>query len=64
MIVDEKNRYRKAFDATISEILAQAVRIVAAEPALAIPGATILRHQKKAAGVQRQHEQEGLLVPR
>ena len=64
MIVDEKNRYRKAFDATISEILAQAVRIVAAEPALAIPAAAVLRRQKKAAGVRRQHEQEGILVPR
>jgi len=57
------NRYRETFDATIRETLGQAVRIIAAEPALAIPGAAILRRQKKTAAVRRRHEQEGLLVP-
>lgn len=61
--MDEKNRYREAFNATISETLAQAVRIIAAAPALAITGAAILRHQKRAAAVRKRHEQEGLLVP-
>jgi MoaA/NifB/PqqE/SkfB family radical SAM enzyme len=61
--VDENNRYRETFNATISETLVQAVRIIATEPALAIPGAAILRRQKKAAAVRRQHEREGLLVP-
>ena len=63
MTVDEKSRYRETFNAAISETLAQAVRIIAAAPALAIPGAAILRHQKKAAAVRKRHEQEGLLVP-
>ncbi|MCK9317765.1 radical SAM protein [Methanoculleus sp.] len=57
------NRYRETFDATIRETLGQAVRIIAAEPALAIPGAAILRHQKRAAAARKRHEQEGLLVP-
>lgn len=61
--MDENNRYRETFNATISETLVQAVRIIATEPALAIPGAAILRRQKKAAAVRRRHEQEGLLVP-
>jgi MoaA/NifB/PqqE/SkfB family radical SAM enzyme len=62
--IEENNRqYRDTFDTTISETLIQAVRIIAAEPALVIPGTVILHHQRKAAQVRRQHEQEGLLVP-
>lgn len=54
---------RDAFDTTISEILAQAIRIIAHDPALVIPGSVILHHQKKAAGIRKRHEAEGLLVP-
>ncbi len=61
--MEEGNRYRETFDAAIGDILGQAVRIVAAEPALLIPGTAILRHQRKAASVRRRHEEEGLLVP-
>jgi sulfatase maturation enzyme AslB (radical SAM superfamily) len=57
------NRYRDTFNATIAENLSQAIRIIAADPALVIPGSIILHHQRKAAAVRRQHEQEGLLVP-
>ena len=56
-------QYRETFDDTIRETLGQAVRIIAAEPALAIPGTVILRHQRKAAAVRRRREREGLIVP-
>jgi MoaA/NifB/PqqE/SkfB family radical SAM enzyme len=55
--------YRETFDRVIAETLSQAVRIVAASPALVIPGTVILHHQKKAANVRRTHERNGLLVP-
>ena len=61
--MEDGNRYRETFDATISETLAQAIRIIATVPALAIPGAAILRHEKRAAAVRKRHEKEGLLVP-
>jgi MoaA/NifB/PqqE/SkfB family radical SAM enzyme len=56
-------RYRDTFNATIAETLGQAVRIIAGEPSLVIPGSVILHHQRKAAAVRKQHEGEGLLVP-
>jgi len=55
--------YRETFDTTISETISQAIRIIAADPALVIPAAVILHHQQKAAAVRKQHEREGLLVP-
>jgi MoaA/NifB/PqqE/SkfB family radical SAM enzyme len=55
--------YRETFDATIGETLSQALRIIADDPALVIPGSLILHHQKKAARVREQHKREGLLVP-
>ncbi|MDD2473469.1 MAG: radical SAM protein [Methanoculleus sp.] len=59
----DSNQYREAFNATIRETLSQAVRIIAAVPALAIPGAAILRRQQKAVAVRKRYEREGLLVP-
>ncbi len=56
-------QYREIFDTTIGETLSQAVRIIAAEPSLIIPGTTILHHQRKAAAVRKKHEREGLIVP-
>ena len=55
--------YREIFNGAIAAALGHAVRIVAADPALVIPGMTILRHQKMAAAVRKRHEQTGLLVP-
>ncbi|MFA5267206.1 MAG: radical SAM protein [Methanoregula sp.] len=55
--------YRETFNATIGETLGQAVRIIAGEPALVIPGTVLLHHQRKAAAVRKQHEEEGLIVP-
>ncbi|MDP3564264.1 MAG: radical SAM protein [Methanoregula sp.] len=55
--------YRDRFNATIGETLSQAIRIIAADPALVIPGSVILHHQRKAALVRQCHENEGLLVP-
>jgi len=55
--------YRHLFDCVISDCLSQALRIIAADPALAIPGTVILHHQKKAAAVRSRYEHEGLLVP-
>jgi len=59
----DNNPYRETFDTTIGETLSQAIRIIAADPALVIPGSLILHHQRKAAAVRKQHEREGLLVP-
>src|SRR5512138_1937040 len=59
----KKEHYREAFDSTIAGAIGQAVRIIAGEPALVLPGAGILHYQKKAAAVRRQHEKAGLLVP-
>lgn len=59
----EKENYRENFDRTIAGTLGQALRIIAGDPALVIPGSLILHHQKKAAAVRRQHESAGLLVP-
>jgi hypothetical protein len=50
------DQYRETFDATIGETLSQAIRIIAAAPALVIPGSVILHHQHKAAMVRKQHE--------
>jgi MoaA/NifB/PqqE/SkfB family radical SAM enzyme len=61
--MEDNNQYRETFNATIGETLGQAVRIIAADPALVIPGSVILHTQKKAAAVRRKHEQDGLLVP-
>ena len=62
--MDYKNsQYRGNFDATISGTISQAIRIIAADPALVIPGSVILHHQRKAAMVRKRHEDEGLLVP-
>ena len=55
--------YRNIFNSVISDCLGKALRIIAADPALAIPGTVILHHQKKAAAVRSRHEREGLLVP-
>lgn len=57
------SQYRETFDTTIGETISQAIRIIAADPALVIPGSVILHHQKAAAAVRNRHEQEGLLVP-
>jgi MoaA/NifB/PqqE/SkfB family radical SAM enzyme len=57
------HQYREAFDTTIAETLGQAVRIIAADPALLVPGTVILHYQKKAARVRALHERDGLLVP-
>jgi MoaA/NifB/PqqE/SkfB family radical SAM enzyme len=62
--MEENNHgYRRTFDTTIAETLSQAIRIIAADPALVIPGSVILHHQKSAVRVRQQHEREGLLVP-
>jgi MoaA/NifB/PqqE/SkfB family radical SAM enzyme len=60
---ENNNQYRDTFNATIAETLSKAVRIIAAEPALVIPGTVILHNQRKAAAVRKQHEWEGLVVP-
>lgn len=59
----DTGNYRDRFNATISDTLAQALRIIANDPSLAIPGTVILHHQKKAAGVRKRHENNGLIVP-
>jgi MoaA/NifB/PqqE/SkfB family radical SAM enzyme len=62
-MTQENTNYRDSFDRVITETLGQAVRIVAADPALVIPGSVLLHHQRKAAQVRKKHEREGLLVP-
>ncbi len=56
-------KYRNTFDAAIGNVIHQALRILADEPALAIPATRILYHQRSAEAVRRKHEEEGLLVP-
>lgn len=60
---NDKRQYRETFDTTIGETISHALRIIAADPALVIPGSVILHHQRKTAMVRRQHERDGLLVP-
>jgi MoaA/NifB/PqqE/SkfB family radical SAM enzyme len=55
--------YRNAFNQTIGETIAQAVRIIGQDPVLLVPGSIILHHQKKAAAVRKRHEEQGLMVP-
>jgi MoaA/NifB/PqqE/SkfB family radical SAM enzyme len=59
----DSDNFRRIFDTTISETLSQAIRIIAHDPALIVPGSVILHHQKKAAGIRERYEREGLLVP-
>lgn len=60
---DQNRQYRDIFDTTIHEVIASAVRIIAADPALLIPATRVLHHQKKAAAIRSRHERDGLLVP-
>jgi MoaA/NifB/PqqE/SkfB family radical SAM enzyme len=60
---DNSRQYRETFDITIGETISQAIRIIAADPALVIPGTVILHTQKMAAATRRKQEQDGLLVP-
>jgi MoaA/NifB/PqqE/SkfB family radical SAM enzyme len=62
-VTETSNQYRDIFDAIIGETISQAIRIIAKDPALVIPGTIILHNQKKAATVRKRHEREGLLVP-
>ena len=55
--------YREFLDASITDALKAALRIIAADPALVVAGTRILAWQNKAAAVRRAHEAEGLLVP-
>jgi MoaA/NifB/PqqE/SkfB family radical SAM enzyme len=59
----DTTHYRELFDRVIAKTLQQAVRIIAADPALVIPGTVILHHQRRAAGIRKKNEREGLLVP-
>ncbi|MDD5142053.1 radical SAM protein [Methanoregula sp.] len=59
----QNDNAREKFDSVISETLAQAVRIIAGNPTLVIPGSVILHNQRKAASVRLKHEREGLIVP-
>jgi MoaA/NifB/PqqE/SkfB family radical SAM enzyme len=62
-MTSDHQRCREIFDRVIVDTLGQAVRIIAADLALFIPGTIILNHQRKAADIRRTHESEGLLVP-
>ncbi|AGB03178.1 radical SAM/SPASM domain-containing protein [Methanoregula formicica] len=59
----DTGNFRDRFDTTISDTLAQALRIIAHDPSLAISGTVILHHQKKAAAMRKRHENNGLIVP-
>jgi len=60
---NENTPCRDMFDLVIADTLGQALRIIAADPVLVIPGSVILHYQRKAAQVRKKHEREGLLVP-
>jgi MoaA/NifB/PqqE/SkfB family radical SAM enzyme len=62
-MVTDNLPYRETFDTTIGETISQAIRIIAADPALVFAGSVILHNQRKAALIRKQHERDGLLVP-
>jgi len=55
--------HRRLFDATVSDTLHHALRIIKNDPALFFAGSTILWHQKRAAARRNKYEEEGLIVP-
>lgn len=57
------NRYRTILDTTIADTLSQALRLIAAEPSLALAGIRVLSYQKKAAALREKNLGEDLLVP-
>lgn len=61
--METNHQYRTTFDITIRDTLSQALRILAADPVLVIPGTVILRNQQRAERLRRRHEREGLIVP-
>jgi MoaA/NifB/PqqE/SkfB family radical SAM enzyme len=56
-------RYRHLFDATITDTLQQALRIIRADPHLLLTGTSLLWYQKQAAAARENFEKEGLFVP-
>ena len=55
--------YREFFDGVIEATLKSALKIAASDPKLAVAGAKILYHQKKAAKTRQRYEKEGITVP-
>jgi MoaA/NifB/PqqE/SkfB family radical SAM enzyme len=55
--------YREFFDGVIETTLKSAMKIAASDPKLAVAGAKILYHQKKAAKTRQRYENGGLTVP-
>lgn len=55
--------YRRLFDTIIAGNLTQALRIVSADPGLFRTGTEIARMQRKAVGIRKKWEKQGLIVP-
>jgi len=56
-------QYRDLFDNAIAATLLAGIRLIAGSPSLALRGAAILRNQRKAAGIRKQYEKEGIMIP-
>ena len=55
--------HRRLFNATVSDTLHQALRIIQNDPALLLAGSAIVLHQRNAAALRNKYEEQGLTVP-
>ena len=55
--------HRRLFNATVSDTLHQALRIIQNDPALLLAGSAIVLHQRNAAARRNKYEEQGLTVP-
>jgi MoaA/NifB/PqqE/SkfB family radical SAM enzyme len=60
---DRDRKDRDRFDAVIDATFRQALRLAASDPLIALAGAKILVHQKRAAAIRRDLYRRGIVVP-
>ncbi|MFA4824570.1 MAG: radical SAM protein [Methanoregula sp.] len=54
---------RRLFDATVTDVIRQGMRIIQSDSSLFLAGSRIALYQSRAAMVRKEHEDNGLLVP-
>jgi len=55
--------HRRLFDATVTDVIRQAMRIIQNDSSLFLAGSRIALYQSQAAMIRKEHEAMGLLVP-
>ncbi|HNX16981.1 MAG TPA: radical SAM protein [Methanoregula sp.] len=60
---DNFPKYRRVLDSAITDTFRQATRLIRDDPRLLVPAMALLRDQKNAEKIRKNHEQNGLLVP-